>query len=660
MDAGRSWKRLARAWPDLAAAAACVLAASFAWSIVSDLRWPGMEDFARDMAAAQHVLDHGRLGDPFYAGEELWYPPMAPLVTAAGARATGLPVPEVSARIGVWLNLLGPIAFYALGAFLFGRIAALAGLLCFLFLSGGDRPWFVIATYSPWLVPFYFAQGFFFLGVLALLRAQGSSGIRWHVLAGACAGLTFLTHVTPAVVLACIAAGIVLPKLRRPRSVLPFAATAAVAAALAAAFLHPLWARYRFRVQNPAPNNYVAGLDGAALLLEEVSVTGVLAGAGLVAMIFSRRRGRVAALLVWPAVCALAALWHHVRPTVAPGSVEVAPVHHWYVQLSAFRSLAFGTGVAGLAAAVTRLASRLRPGGPTAVRAAGPLVAAATVVAILVPAVARYPEASDRGRFREKALIWQSHPGAAVSRWMRANTRPDAVVLAGPDVGTLWIGPAGRKTMIVDQVLSSPFVDWKARDADYRSLHAAVKSGDQDAFLALADKYGVTHVLTGLTPPFSWITPVYRHGTLVVSAVVWPWEESGASRIAIVAPEVGAALGASVAPRVAMRLPPSSDGVRVTFDVEVRGEWFAVTYEAARGSLGAGEDGALVFVPRLDEPAGGAIPGLTWNDLGPRVAKLVGETGQPALRGRVKVVSFRPGSDEPDGISLPRQVRLVP
>jgi len=90
------------------------------------------------MSYVQGALD-GKFGkDPNYAGAYLWYNPMLSSIETLIVKITGLPVNIVLARAGVYLNLLGPLAFVLMLTVLFDLRMALACLLSYLFLASGN------------------------------------------------------------------------------------------------------------------------------------------------------------------------------------------------------------------------------------------------------------------------------------------------------------------------------------------------------------------------------------------------------------------------------------------------------------------------------------------------------------------------------------------
>jgi len=57
---------------------------------VSGLSYPLDVDSLRDIGFAQGILDGDLFGDPVYAGEVRWYPPLVPSLAAAASRLLGI------------------------------------------------------------------------------------------------------------------------------------------------------------------------------------------------------------------------------------------------------------------------------------------------------------------------------------------------------------------------------------------------------------------------------------------------------------------------------------------------------------------------------------------------------------------------------------------
>jgi hypothetical protein len=187
---------------DLAVLLACLVAFWHGWRATRDLAWPPDFDLYRDISIAQTMLDGGGMADPAYPGERLWYNPLVPGVVAGISWLSGWPAPVVYARVGPYLNLLAPLCFYLMVAYLFkDRLIALTSTLAFLFVTCQYPASRACATYSPWLFTANFTQAGFFLTLALYERGLRDGRRRGFLLVGLMLGLTFLGHTAPALIL---------------------------------------------------------------------------------------------------------------------------------------------------------------------------------------------------------------------------------------------------------------------------------------------------------------------------------------------------------------------------------------------------------------------------------------------------------------------------
>jgi len=91
---------------------------------------------------------------------------------------------------------------------LFDLRMALACLLSYLFLASGNIPGFDAATYSPWLYPVCFAQFIFYLNIILCYKAFSTQKYLWFVILGCAAGIGFLAHTAPTVLIILIMASV--------------------------------------------------------------------------------------------------------------------------------------------------------------------------------------------------------------------------------------------------------------------------------------------------------------------------------------------------------------------------------------------------------------------------------------------------------------------
>ena len=332
---------------------------------------------------------------------------------------TGSRIEEAHVHLGPWANLLGPIAFYALGIRLVGRQAAVAALALYLFFVCGNEPSWAVATYSPWLFTGNFSQGIFFSAALALLRAVDRPATGRALIAGALIGLTFLGHTAPALILAVVACAL---WVTRPRILM----TAGLAALVVASpFLYGIGVHYHFHVLNRAPLSWRYQPITRNDLPETLQRNGLLIGAALIGLVVAPSRF-VAAWLVAAA--------GFLVYTVAP-LPRLLPAFHFWLYTTAVLAVLAGATVAWLFPK--------------------PYTVPALTVVLVVLHWSAYVNRSDLVDGRHGSQ--QRDPNhVAASIFLRKVTRPDDVVLGTWGTVNLIIGPAGRKTVASDLVLFQP------------------------------------------------------------------------------------------------------------------------------------------------------------------------------------------------------------
>lgn len=452
---------------DLLAALACALALSVALATVDGLRWPYDGDHYRDLAQAQTTREGKPLSDPHYPDEWIWYNPLVPWIVAGGSALTRLTPAEFHVQGGPYLNLIAPAGFYLAGAQLAGRGAAFAALVGFLFFACRTEPALVCPTYSPWLFVATFAQGLFFLSLFAMVRAAERPTRVRAAVAGVLAGLTFLAHTGPAIVLAAIALFLL------PRRV--WVSTGAAAFLVASPFLYSIVWHYRLQVVNPVPMAWpwlpvtLAGFP-ATLAANAVLIAAGLAGAFVV----KHRAARI-----WLLVSLTLTAYGLLRE-LAPALPAIVPTFHFW----RYAMLAL-TLMAG--AAAWWVAQRAAP--RYAVAVVG--VAAAVAVWIYLPQYrARFDLTYGQG-------IAAARPAthAQVTGFLTRSTPPDAVVLGTRGASLQIIGPSGRRVVAVNANWSNPYIDNVKRVDDREAMLEALKAHDRERFDALADAYALTHVV---------------------------------------------------------------------------------------------------------------------------------------------------------------------
>lgn len=475
---------------DVVAAALIVAAAVAALNTTHDLKWPFDFDHWRDIAQAQTVRDGHPLADPYFRGEWAWYNPLVAWVVATGALLSGASPAMVHVQAGPYLNLLGPIAFYVLMRRIARPDAAVAALAMYLFfVLRDDEPSWAYATYSPWLFPGNFAQGFFFVGMLALVAAAERPARTTSAVAGAVLGMTFLAHTAPAIILGVIALVLF---AARPRSL---ATIGAAAGLVAAPFIFCIGVHYHFHVLNRAPLTWEYDRVTLGALPRTLFAQGALIAAG-VAGLFARPIRQRRALATWLGtafVLMLLNTWAFARWLPA--------FHFWLYTTAACAALA-GCTIAWLCRS--------------------PRIVVGLVVAACVWNWSTYANRGDFRLGRQQALARDENLSRAADR-LHSTTRPDDVVL-GNDLAVLFvIGPAGRKVVAGLEVFSNPYVASAPRRADRDRLLEAIDHRDRSTLERLTKAYGVTKVLSlgerECTAAATLLGVEWRSGEICISAI---------------------------------------------------------------------------------------------------------------------------------------------
>ena len=433
---------------------------------MSGLTWPYDGDHFRDIAQAQAVLNGHPLSDPYYTGEWVWYNPLVSWLLAFIARVSGATVPVAHVQGGPWLNLLGPMAFYMLGVRIAGRAAALIALFLLLFVNCGTDPSLTCATYSPWLFVATFAQGLGFLGLLTIDEARRRDTDLAAAGAGAVAGLTFLAHTAPALIL-----GVVALVMLRPRHLV----VAGIAALLVASpFLVSIVGHYHLRIVNEAGVAWAWAPTVRGGILDELAAHGPLLLAGVAGAFAVRSRLAYA----WAGAAAVLLAYGLAREgTSLPALV---PNFHFWRYVMAAATLFTGAAIAW---ALARLPARV--------------VTVMLPIALLAAALWWVPSYRQRFDFAYGRGIANDRSADLndTVTFLRKSVPPDAVVLGSRGLTLEVIGPSGHHVVGVNANWSNPYVDAAPRIAARDAMLEDIQAGRADAFAVKADAYGVTHAV---------------------------------------------------------------------------------------------------------------------------------------------------------------------
>jgi hypothetical protein len=451
---------------DLLAVALIVLAFSVARDDVRGLRAPYDGDHFRDLAQAQATRDGHPLSDPHYSGELIWYNPLVPWIVAGGSALTRTTPALFHVRGGPYLNLLAPIAFYVVGVALVGHGAAFAALVIFLFFNSRTDPALVSPTYSPWLFVATFAQGLFFAAVAVMTRVWQKPSDTGAAILGLLAGLAFLAHTGPALVLGFMALALLNWRV--------IAIAGVTAFAVASPFLYAIVWHYHLAVVNEMAMAWwrPLTLQGLPTTLRANGLTLVAAAAGL--LIVPSKIARV-----WIAAAALLYAYALTRESWPTLPALVPGFHFWRYVFAAATLFAGAT--------VWWICRRVPPPWDQAL-----------LVGVVAVALAWYfPQYKNRFDFvygRAVALERRASQ-EEMTAFLHKATPPGAVILGTRGASLQIIGPAGRHVVAVNANWSNPYVENATRVRDRDAMLDAVKGGDLDRFNTLATRYGVTHVV---------------------------------------------------------------------------------------------------------------------------------------------------------------------
>ncbi|MEO8359387.1 MAG: hypothetical protein ABI672_05100 [Vicinamibacteria bacterium] len=540
---GRRYRtKLAGLLPALGSIAMCAFVLWKALAVSQDLNWPHDEDLYRDLSQAQTIADGHPIEDPFYRGETLWYNPLTPWVVAQVSGWLHRPLGLVYARAGAYINLLGPLCLYLLVRRLAGGWAACAAIASYLFTRDPDVPSYTAATYSPWLLSAHLAQPLFYCGLLAVRTALLTNRIVSYALLGLVAGLTFLAHTAPALILGVTTATLLLlgraGGLERKARWLGLAARTAVAATVAVVVSIPLLRsivlNYGLHIRNAEPLNWnwepFDAINALSLAAENLHLPQFIALLGFAAAAF-RIRTRVNAriLVAWPLSCLFLLFYSWTAAEARSRGLflpNVSPAFHFVFWAKAAESALFGYGVrqiAWLAASGgSALILRGRALRPKANLLAARALMGASVIGMAAVLAPSFAGRADLVSSRHRARKFASKPGWDFARaWIRENTHRDDVFLASDEMALFVVGPAGRKVVAVGPVFSNPYVRWEPRAVARDAMFESLSTGSMSAFLRFSREYPVTYVISDAVGrnPFAKIggevmKPVFNRGNV--------------------------------------------------------------------------------------------------------------------------------------------------
>jgi hypothetical protein len=550
---------IGRGAPFVLLAVFLLLALGHGLDTVAGISWTNNFDSLRDVGGAHSILAGSYPEDPGYTGETLWYNPLISALVAGASWLFGIDPMDADIRLGPWLALAAPLAFFVFMTVTFDRWTALAAAAWLIFGKTPDQPIWTAATYSPWLLAGNFTQSLFWGCLTAYVMSRRRPGKRWPVAVGILWGLAFLGHTAPALVIGIVLLGMTCLDLwmwrygpRERETLWPllgrFALPTGIAFALSLPYTYPIWAAYGFHIRNPWPTWYVDPFISLerlpAFLWGCCSITTVLAAVGLGALLL-RRETREEAKLVTLALgvsmflLAYCYVWQAVAASGA-NLPHLVPGHHSLLFLYAVKAVLFGYGSVYLVMAVTNKFSG-KMGGPRidgrVRQAMAGLLIAIAVLAVHYPKFRTWPDFT----FTHDRASYEGLYGDARATydWVASNTNPDDVFLCEWDLAVRLVAPAGRKLVANMIWYSNIYVDFQERVGEKDALFKAIRDRDEAAFKPLAAKRDVRYLLAqkraalskpdGLEPCIedldatAWppLSPVFQVGRYAIYRVVY-------------------------------------------------------------------------------------------------------------------------------------------
>ncbi|MEO5572153.1 MAG: hypothetical protein ABIT08_03510 [Bacteroidia bacterium] len=490
-----------------------------------DLHWPFDFDFDRDMAFVQGTLEGDFGKDPNYLHQYLWYNPLLFLTETAIVKLTGLPVNIVLAQAGAYLNLLSPVAFIIMLGYFFNLHIAIAGLISYLFLASGELPAWASATYSPWLYPGSFMQFIFYINIIFCFKAFKTQRYRWFFLSGLTAGIAFLGHTAPAVLIILIMfsmqAGNIMTAIKQKKfkklqkyflqgifAFIPF-----VLASLP--LLYFIIGKYNLHIINRMTFEYFDELfipiNFPKLLMANLSFTLLISIIGFLFFLKNCTDVLLKKILYnWFFISvtlffytSMVPVVHHKYHLHLPGLV---PSFHFFFYLKALQSVFFGYGFYTIARQIIFYGSAMinKQRGTFA-----PLVSSEKIFLMvsLLLVIVNLPDYTGRKDFVDSRLSCIAKENDSnkiqVYEWIVKNIPQDGVILCEDKESVFPVMATGRKMVSINSTFSNPYLDFGKREADRNTMLAFLKSGQPDSIKRLFDEYNVSAVLLKNTGNFN-------------------------------------------------------------------------------------------------------------------------------------------------------------
>jgi hypothetical protein len=230
----------------------------------------------------------------------------------------------------------------------------------------------------------------------------------------------------------------------------------------------------------------------------------------------------------------------------------------------------------------------------------------------------------------------------AVSEYHRRNTHASTVVLSPERWAMGVVEVSGRRTVAVTRGFSNPYVDWEGRAADRDRMYGHLAAEDDAAFLRLAARHGVSHILHGgggmLLSGCRSLEKVFQGGEIALFAVrqqpPTPPDHEPDLGLRMVG---GETVRGGEIPSFSIYGGSASDRVSLRFEVGIVA-WHPMTYPVTLSELPAACDGSRTFEPVSASWEESHRGGLSWRTLSRHAAGYLAAAGsEPVMvRGRVE------------------------
>jgi hypothetical protein len=474
------------------------------------LTWGPYVDQDRDASFAESVLEGHYGEDPLYKGESMWFTPLMFTFEAYASKLSGLSIQLIQARAGAYLNLLVPIAFFLMAWRFFGPVVGLVALLAHLYLIPGQEPGWAVSTYSPWLLPMCFWQALFYLVLIVLLKAFASTSWKIWALTGLMAGILFLGHAAPAIlVVAMIVIHVVSRTIVRARARDIAGAEQAMGLGLMAGAIFivvtlPLtWfvvGDYMLDEKNRVPSAFtyrpLSLRNGNLFIFHNLSWFNAFAVTGLSLLFRSRASVQRRLLMLWLSITIFFTLYAYAAVTLSEYDIKLpmsVPAFHFYFYLKGALAVGFGVVVVEVLRRAVGLSSGALHGSANTSRTA---LASAGVVVFLVAAVyPSYAHRSDLAIVRTRCLVRMADTSATdMYSYLVHNVPWEAVVLCDEELSTAVVMASARKTVATSSSMANPYVAPGPRQAAREAMLQALEHPAPE-MEGLLDEYEVTHLL---------------------------------------------------------------------------------------------------------------------------------------------------------------------